>query len=150
MIRPAKPEDCAAVKQIAELAYAHYISRIGEKPAPMVADFDAHVARGEVSVVEVENEVQGFIIQHPKVDDWFVENLAVSPKVQDQGLGKALMAFAETEAQKRKKARVFLYTNAKMTESLDFYTRLGYAETHRVTEDGFHRIYMEKRLESCS
>ena len=33
-----------------------------------------------------------------------------------------------------------------MTENLDFYPRLGYLETHRISEDGFDRVYFEKDL----
>lgn len=41
---------------------------------------------------------------------------------------------------------VHLYTNEKMVENLAIYPRLGYAETGRRHEDGFNRVYFEKRL----
>ena len=41
---------------------------------------------------------------------------------------------------------VRLYTHVKMTENMAYYARLGYTESYRVTEDGFERVYMEKRL----
>ncbi len=112
----------------------------------MVADFEAYVMRGEASVLENGSEVKGFIIQYPRDDGWFVENVAIVPSLQGQGQGKTLMSFAEDKARARKVERVYLYTNEKMTENLAFYTGLGYSETHRATEDGFQRVYMEKRL----
>jgi hypothetical protein len=33
-----------------------------------------------------------------------------------------------------------------MTENVALYTRLGYTETDRRTEDGHRRVFMEKRL----
>ena len=33
-----------------------------------------------------------------------------------------------------------------MTENLAIYARLGYRETGRRTEDGYHRVFMEKLL----
>jgi hypothetical protein len=42
--------------------------------------------------------------------------------------------------------RVHLYTNAKMTANLSIYPRLGYVEIDRRSEDGFDRVYFEKRL----
>jgi len=57
-----------------------------------------------------------------------------------------LMAEAETAAHAAGLPSVTLYTNIHMTENLDFYARLGFAETGRVHEDGFDRIYMEKAL----
>ena len=35
-----------------------------------------------------------------------------------------------------------LYTNALMTENLSMYAHIGFVETHRVFEKGFHRVYM--------
>ncbi len=146
MIRQAQSEDVETLKHLAQLAYAHYVPRMGMKPAPMAADFDAHVARGEALVIENANGVQGFIIQFPKDDGWFVENIAIDPAYQGQGLGKSLMSSAEVEARARGLQRVFLYTNVTMTENLVFYAHLGYAETQRISEEGFQRVYMEKRL----
>lgn len=149
MIRVADKEDAAVLKTMAERAYARYVPRMGRKPAPMMADFAGHVERGEAWVVEEQGRVQGFVIQFVREGGWFVENLAVDPACQGRGHGGRLMAFAEAEAKARGLGRVFLYTNEKMTENLDFYARLGYAETARVTEQGFRRVYMEKRLSSC-
>ncbi|MEQ9160672.1 MAG: hypothetical protein RLO10_10775 [Roseovarius indicus] len=39
-----------------------------------------------------------------------------------------------------------LYTNEKMVANLSIYPHLGYAETDRRTEDGFNRVYFEKRV----
>jgi Ni,Fe-hydrogenase III large subunit len=37
-----------------------------------------------------------------------------------------------------------LYTNAKMTENLAYYPRLGFEETGRRREDGFDRVYFRR------
>jgi hypothetical protein len=39
-----------------------------------------------------------------------------------------------------------LYTNAAMTENLLMYAHLGFVETHRATEKGFHRVYLRLAL----
>jgi hypothetical protein len=56
------------------------------------------------------------------------------------------MRFADTLALENDLKLMVLYTNQKMTENLDFYPRLGYVETRRLSEDGFERVYFEKRL----
>jgi hypothetical protein len=33
-----------------------------------------------------------------------------------------------------------------MTDSFRWYQKLGFAETRRIIEDGFHRIYMKKTI----
>lgn len=123
-----------------------YVPRIGREPAPMVADFAAHLDCGELSVLESDGILTGYIVMFAKPDSWFVENVAIVPTAQGQGLGRMLMAEAETAADAAGSPSVTLYTNIHMTENLDFYARLGFAETGRVHEDGFDRIYMEKAL----
>ena len=76
----------------------------------------------------------------------FVENVAVDPECQGSGLGRRLMAFAEDRARRDGLPRLELYTNVKMTETIPFYAGLGFEETERRIEDGFRRVYMEKRM----
>ena len=76
----------------------------------------------------------------------FVENVALDPAFHGQGLGRALMAFAEDQARARDLAAIRLYTNVKMTENFPFYAKLGYRETGRVTEDGYDRVYFVKQV----
>jgi hypothetical protein len=56
------------------------------------------------------------------------------------------MSFAEEEAARRGFTRMALVTHEAMTENQAIYARLGYAEVGRRAEDGYRRIYMEKRL----
>jgi ribosomal protein S18 acetylase RimI-like enzyme len=75
-----------------------------------------------------------------------LDNIAVDPACQGAGLGRELLAFAEQTARAAGHDVIRLYTNAAMTENIALYTRIGYAETHRVGEKGFRRVYMEKKL----
>ena len=145
-IRPAASGDVASMIAIAAAAYVIYVERIGREPAPMVADFAAHVADGEAYVLEDGGEVVAYIVTFEKDGGQFIENVAVRPSRQGAGHGKRLLDFAEAEAGRAGRSRLFLYTNLKMTENLDYYPRLGYVETHRVHEDGFDRVYFEKVL----
>ncbi len=146
MIRPAGPRDLAMVRACAERAYAPYVPRMGSKPAPMVADFEAQIDAGMVHVCERKGRIAGFIVLYPRGDHIHVENVAVFPERQGQGLGKALLDFAEAEAARHGVAAVELYTNAKMTENLRLYPRLGYREVGRREEMGFSRVFYRKAL----
>jgi len=148
MIRVAEPDDISIMEAIAEAAYEPYVERMVCRPAPMDADFAAHVSRHEAYVVQDKHGIGGFVVTYPKENGQFVENVAVASERRGTGLGRKLCNFAEIEARRRKLSKVYLYTNAKMTDNLTYYNRLGYAETNRVTEDGFDRIYMEKQLAS--
>jgi GNAT superfamily N-acetyltransferase len=147
MIRRATQADEAAVRACAENAYARYVAAIGRKPAPMVADFAAQIAAGEIYVAtDAEDALQGFIVFFPQEDHMFLENVAVQPSASGRGIGKSLLQFCENEARRLGFGAVHLYTNEKMTDNLSIYSRLGYVEVDRRTEDGFNRVFFEKRL----
>ena len=145
-LRIATASDCDDVKACAAEAYALYVPRMGRKPAPMVADFAAPIAAGHVHVAAADDAFAGFIVLYPRGDHIHVENVAIYPAVQGRGIGKALLAFAETEAKRQGLAAIELYTNAMMTENQRFYPHLGYIETGRRDEDGFARVYYRKDL----
>ncbi|MCK5778986.1 MAG: GNAT family N-acetyltransferase [Rhodospirillales bacterium] len=147
MMRPASASDAARVRDIARQAYARYVERIGREPAPMVADFDGHIERREVTVAELPDGITGYIVAFARADDYFIENVAVDPAFAGTGIGRTLMAHAEAAAVRAGCTFVRLYTNIAMVENFPFYAALGYRKTHEATEAGFHRAYFEKSLE---
>jgi ribosomal protein S18 acetylase RimI-like enzyme len=145
-IRVASAHDVAQVRAIARAAYAKYVPRIGREPAPMIADYEADLTAQRAVVVEIAGEVRGYMIGWRKGDTYFIENIGVAPQYQGQGLGRRLIEHAVTEARRHRLQALSLYTNEAMTENLAMYTHFGFAETHRVTEKGFRRVYMRFTL----
>jgi GNAT superfamily N-acetyltransferase len=146
-IRQAVADDEDAVLACAEQAYAQYVSVIGRKPAPMLADFRAQIAAGFVHLcIGEQEELRGFIVFYPVGQHMLLENVAVSKAGRGKGIGKALIQFCEAQATRLGFGSVCLYTNEKMTDNLSIYPRLGYVEVQRRSEDGFDRVYFEKRL----
>jgi GNAT superfamily N-acetyltransferase len=146
-IRQAVADDEDAVRACAEQAYAQYVSVIGRKPAPMLADFRAQIAAGFVHLcIAEQEELRGFIVFYPVDQHMLLENVAVSKAGRGKGIGKALIQFCEAQATRLGLGSVCLYTNEKMTDNLSIYPRLGYVEVQRRSEDGFDRVYFEKRL----
>lgn len=143
-IRPARVADQGAIERVARAAYARYVPRIGREPAPMVADFAAAIAAGRVWVLG--EPLAGYVVAYPRADHWHLENLAVDPAAQGRGLGRALIAHVEALAHRHGARAVELYTNARMTENLRLYPRLGYAVTARRFEEGFDRVFFRKAL----
>jgi ribosomal protein S18 acetylase RimI-like enzyme len=146
LIRKATAEDTARIGAIARAAYAKYVPRIGREPAPMVADFAAEVAAGRVVVIGTAGAVDGYMIAWPETDAYFIENIAIDPARQGEGLGRQLMDHAVGEAKRRRLSAIRLYTNAAMTENLSMYAHLGFVETHRAVEKGFDRVYLRWSL----
>ncbi len=145
-IRPARPDDVDAVRQIVRAAYGHYAARLGKPPGPMLDDYGQRVADKQAWVLEDEGKPAGVLILEDGDGSLLLDNLAVLPATQGRGYGRALIAFAEQEARRRGYAEIRLYTNALMTENLALYGRLGFHETGHVTEKGYERVYMAKAL----
>lgn len=147
VIRQAIVTDEPEIRDCAEQAYARYVSLIGRKPAPMVADLKGQIAAGEIYVAaDDEGSLQGYIVFYPVEQHIFLESVAVLPSAAGRGIGKSLIGFCEGEARRRGFCAVHLYTNERMSENLAIYAQLGYAEVARRTEDGFDRVFFEKTL----
>lgn len=145
-VRPACEAEADTLRRIAAAAYQHYVPRIGRAPAPMTADYRAAVHRGQAWVAVEDGEVAGFVILLAKPGHLLLENVAVLPAAQGRGIGSRLLALAEEHARALRLHEIRLYTNEAMTENLAFYPRRGYAETHRMHQNGFQRVFFRKYL----
>lgn len=145
-IRSAVPGDLAAIETIVQCAYSHYVERIGRKPGPMLDDYLSLILDNRVHVAARKGRVGGILVLVPEDDAMLLDNVAVAPEAQGQGLGRKLLMFAEQQAAEAGFRLIRLYTNEAMTENIDLYQRIGYRETHRAEEHGLRRVYMEKML----
>jgi ribosomal protein S18 acetylase RimI-like enzyme len=145
-IRPAIAADVPAIAKIVDHAYRHYITRIGKPPGPMLDDYAARVSEGVVWVLEEGAVIAAIIVLLPGVNHLLLDNIAVSPNHQGLGLGRRLLAFAETEALRRGYREIRLYTHQTMVENQRLYASIGYQETGRGTEAGYDRVFMRKQL----
>src|SRR5579872_5341061 len=134
-IRQAQKADQAAVVVCVQHAYARYLSRMDRQPAPMLADYHALIAQGVVYVLPGEEGMCGVLVMMPQDKSMFVENIAVDPRFQGQGLGHTLMAFVEQQARAKQLNEISLYTNEVMTENFPFYHKLGFEEEGRSMQD---------------
>jgi ribosomal protein S18 acetylase RimI-like enzyme len=145
LVRRADGADVPLLGAIVERAYAPYVQRIGRRPAPMDDDYETKTRTGEVFVAD-DGAVAGLIVLVEHADHLLVENVAVDPARQGTGVGRMLLAYAESHAVERGLRELRLYTNEAMTENLALYPRLGYREVDRRVEEGFRRVYYSKRL----
>jgi len=147
MIRPANDRDRAAVEAIVHTAYSIYVERIGKAPGPMLDDYARLIDEGSVSVLEApDGAIAALIVLLPRPDHLLLDNIAVRPDHQGRGLGRRLVAFAESEARRLGYGELRLYTHERMTENIALYTRLGFRETGRGTEAGYDRVFMTKPI----
>jgi ribosomal protein S18 acetylase RimI-like enzyme len=145
-IRAAVDADVPAIARVVHDSFAGFISLIGRAPSPMYQDHIARVAQRAVWVLTEDGAIVGVIVLQFNPDHLFVETIAVAPPRQSNGLGGRLLAFAEDEARRRGLDEARLHMHLTMTRSIALYQALGYAEYARADEDGYHRIYLRKRL----
>ncbi|MFF4786758.1 GNAT family N-acetyltransferase [Streptomyces griseorubiginosus] len=143
-IRPAGPADVPAVKAVTDAAYEHYIERIGLVPQPMRRDHAANVAAGQVYVTG--DPVVGLVVVEEREDHLYLDNIAVRPDTQGQGVGGRLLRFVEAHARALGLPEVRLYTNAKMWENQEIYPKFGYEVVERRVDGPFDRVHYRKRL----
>lgn len=146
-VRLARPQDAASVAELVDAAYRHYVARIGGKPGPMRAAYAAVIRDHAVLVAERDGSLAGVLVLARTDEGLLVENVAVHPDWQGRGLGRVLLDRAEAEAAADGVTRVYLYTHELMTENRALYAHLGYVEYERRVDDGFARVFLEKRLD---
>jgi ribosomal protein S18 acetylase RimI-like enzyme len=113
----------------------------------MRADYATRLAAGEIWVAaDGDSGPVGVLVMRPLATSLLLENVAVSPAQQRQGIGRSLISFAEDHARRLGLDEVTLYTNERMTENLRLYPALGYVEVDRRVEDGFRRVFFRKTL----
>ncbi len=148
-IRLAGPPDQAAVEACTRSAYAAFARRVGYDPEPVTADYGALIAAGQVRALERAGRTAGVLVVRDETDHLLIYSVAVAPDHQGGGLGRALMAEAETIARRLGRDRVVLYTNEKMAENIRFYERLGYRSFARRANErrpGNWIVYMDKSV----
>ncbi len=104
MIRLAADcSDRAAVETIVRDAYSQsIIARIGKPPGPMIDDYAALIRRrnGQRARGRAGDGIAAIIVLLPKSDHLLLDNIAVRPDRRGTGLGRRLIAFAESEARR--------------------------------------------------
>ena len=145
-VRTARPEDRAAIEEIVQAAYEPWVRTIGVRPSPLDADYGVLISRGLVFVSGV-GELTGVIVLVPEPDVLVIENVAVRPDRQGEGIGRALLEFAESQARGSGRTAVRLYTHSAMASNVALYERLGYVVTHRQPLDVGHLVHMRKDID---
>jgi ribosomal protein S18 acetylase RimI-like enzyme len=149
-VRRAEAADVAAIEALVTRAYEPWIERIGMRPLPMEQDYAERIAVTDAFVLEDGGEIAGLLILDVAEGHLVVDNVAIDPSRQGEGLGRRLLAYAEERARERGVPEIRIYTHEKMTENLELYARLGYVEYERRSEKGRHGVFMAKSLSDAS
>lgn len=142
-IRKAQPADSESLQLCMESAYSIYVERMdGNRLPPMDVNYESEIKEYPVWVAEFEGCIGGGLIMMFGDDYASIANIAVNTHFQGQGLGKQLMAFAETIAREKGYTELRLATHVLLHENLSLYSHLGWVEMDR---DDI-RVYMKKTI----
>lgn len=142
LIRLAHPAEADALYALAASAYAPWVAVIGRRPLPMDDDYAARIRAGQAWVLDEGGSVVALAALEPG-DGWVtLDNVAVHPERQGEGLGRRMIAFAAAEARRRGARELRLFTNALMAANLARYARLGFRETGHERVGPYDRVNM--------
>jgi ribosomal protein S18 acetylase RimI-like enzyme len=140
--------DAAAdIRALTREAYAPWVALIGREPLPMTADYDAAVLRHRFDLAYRGDELIGLIETRAEPDHLLVVNVAVAPAQQSAGLGRRLLAHAESLAREQGLATLRLYTNARFERNIAIYRRIGYAVDREETTERGVIVHMVKTID---
>ena len=145
-LRRAEASDAAAVRALTRDAYAKWVPVIGREPKPMTKNYDTAVRLNRIDLAHVGAEPAGLIETIDRSDHLLIENVAVAPARHGKGLGRALMAHAESVARAAGYREVRLYTNQKFEANVKLYLALGYRIDREEESDLGVTVYMSKTL----
>jgi GNAT superfamily N-acetyltransferase len=145
-LRRAGPQDVAALVALQHAAYARNRELLGVEPIPLLADYRVVLAEREVWVLDGNTGVLAALILEPRSGDLLIESIATNPSSQGKGLGRALLAAAETRAQELGCATLRLFTGAPLARLIAWYGRHGYAVERREGLSDREIVHMVKRL----
>ena len=127
--RRADPEDAALVQTIsAEVYVPAYRPVMGYVPKPAIEDYSKWIKERNVWIAESDGQASGVLVLEPSTDHLMIYSIAVLPRCQGSGLGKALLAFAEDRARTIGVTEVRLYTNRRMERNVALYRAVGFVE----------------------
>ena len=107
-------------------------------------------ARTETAIIATENDqLLGCVFCKPEPETLYIGKFAISPKAQGQGIGRLLLAAAETQARERALPALRLETRIELTDNHAVFGKWGFVKTAENAHAGYDRptsIEMRKML----
>jgi GNAT superfamily N-acetyltransferase len=145
-MRLATPADVDMVRDLVRAAYAKWVPLIGRQPLPMTADYAHAVQAHRIDLLYAQGALAALIETMLRDDHLWIENVAVTPDRQGQGLGRRLLAHAERLAADAGRGELRLLTNAAFEANIALYERVGYGVYLREPHPGGMTVHMRKPI----
>lgn len=147
LIRRAQVQDAPDLFLCAVLAFRDYILQIDRTPGPMLEDYYEGIKQHTTFVAEIEDRIHGLILLKDGEEGvMWIDVLATDPTKAGQGIGRALLTYAQEYMISLGKTECRLYTHVAYGRTLSIYQRQGFTIYNRVQEYGYDRYYLKKGL----
>ena len=152
-VRRARPAESASVAFLIRVAFSE-IAQLYTPEALEATMPDANAIRGRIDegaavwIALLDDQVVGTLSAFDRPEGLHLRSMAVHPGARGHGVGRALLAAAESLGRERGHRRVFLRTTPFLHAAIALYSRSGFMLCQGAERD-FHGVplfEMEKRL----
>ena len=147
-MKQATVADAAAVLALTRESYQKWVAVTGREPLPMRIDYAEVLLKNRIDLLYEGDTLAALIETELEPESapghLLIVNVAVSPAFQKRGLGRRLMAHAETLAAEAGRTKLLLYTNSLMAENISLYRKLGYRVEREQKFGTSIQVYMSK------
>jgi ribosomal protein S18 acetylase RimI-like enzyme len=140
LIRCAAAEEADAVVALIHRAFAQYRGQLQPEPSALsetAETFRSAMSTGIVLVAVDQNGIVGCVSVQREADFAYAGRLAVHPRARGRGIGRGLMAEAESLARQIGAGRLRVDVRLALTANRAFFRALGFAEGSRRCHPGF-------------
>ena len=142
IIRTATAQDADSISDVIKRAYADWTDRLPDLPDVAAGVID-EIKAGRMHVLETDGAIAGVLNADRHNNAFHIMNIAVDPQHGGKGIGKALLAHAETLATRASVKRLALATHKDMGGNVSMYEHLGW---HVTGTDG-NKVLMQRKLD---
>ena len=132
----------AEVRALILEAFAYMAGRIDPPSSALrltAASMAADAAKGALLLAERDGALVGCVFVRPQGGALYIGKLAVRPDLQGQGIGRALIEAARSEARARGCAALELQTRIELTENHAAFERMGFVRVAATSHPGYAR-----------
>jgi putative acetyltransferase len=149
-VRPATPDDAAAIAFVLAEAFVEYKSLYTEKgyaaTTPSAADIEQRFGNGLILVAVGDGEIIGTVSTVANEGDLHIRSMAVVPKARGQRLGEKLLEAIEDFGRAKKYKRLVLQTTPFLHRAIHLYEKFGFVHLGVDDLHGTPLITMKKDL----
>jgi GNAT superfamily N-acetyltransferase len=152
LIRAARPEEAEAIVALIQRAFGEYRGKLRPESGALLETPDtirAAMETGTILLAERADRILGCVSVRRKDDCAYAGRLAVEPMERGIGVGRALLAAAETLTRQIGSNRLRVDVRLKLRDNRAFFRALGFIEGAERCHPGFSSptyVEMEKTL----